>query len=104
MSSEQGTGNRVQCSAPLKEELTERFKLNPVPYKRSEHMTDFKEAVKYIGQTVRVTNERYFHGCISATLTACILRRTDRGLYCQAEVIDSSGAVYIVNLHDISEQ
>lgn len=67
-------------------------------------MTDFREAVKYIGQCVRVTNERHFQGCISATLTACILRRTDRGLYCQAEIVDSSGTVYIVNLHDVEAQ
>ncbi|MBQ5317014.1 MAG: hypothetical protein J6I96_05620 [Oscillospiraceae bacterium] len=66
-------------------------------------MTDFKDGVKHIGQMVKVHNERYFYGSITAELTACILRKNRDTLFCQAEVKDSSGAVYIVNLHDVEE-
>ena len=66
-------------------------------------MTDFKEATALIGRDVVVVNERHFPGAVRMKLTACILRRMrgGDGLYCQAEVADRSGAVYIVNLKDI---
>ena len=68
-------------------------------------MTDFKEAAALIGRDVVVVNERHFTGAVRMKLTACILRRMrgGEGLFCQAEVADQSGAVYIVSLRDIEE-
>lgn len=69
-------------------------------------MTDFKEAAALIGKDIIVVNERHFTGAVRMKLTACILRRKrgGDGLYCQAEVTDGSGAVYIVNLKDIEAE
>lgn len=66
-------------------------------------MTGFKEAANMLGCPVIVNNERHFGGKVRMLLSACILRRKQDGetLYCQAEVRDKSGTVYIVNLRDI---
>lgn len=63
---------------------------------------DFREAVKHIGERVSVEHSRFFDEPVEAELRACILRRNKNGLYCQAEVSDRSGAVYIVNLKNIT--